>query len=213
MATSPPRPAGNPEPGRPTGAPAPRGGGRRPELLAAAVHVVSDEGLRGLTHRAVDRRAGLPEGTCSAYLRTRGALLVALAEHVGGILEAGVTRLAGDLQGCAGDADAVAAAVTDLTTGCVRESAVVRAQAELSLEAGRRPELMEVFERWRHGLLATVEELGRATGRQAPARDAAVVVAAVEGCLVTAVRLPGPEREQFLRDAVPPLVRALHTGG
>ena len=47
---------------------------RRRELLEAALHVVADEGLRGLTHRAVDRRAGLPEGTCSAYFRTRQAL-------------------------------------------------------------------------------------------------------------------------------------------
>ena len=44
---------------------------RRRQLLEAALHVIADEGLRGLTHRAVDRRAGLPEGSCSAYLRTR----------------------------------------------------------------------------------------------------------------------------------------------
>ena len=42
------------------------------------------QGLRGLTHRAVDRRAGLPEGSCSAYLRTRRALQGALTEHVAG---------------------------------------------------------------------------------------------------------------------------------
>ena len=40
---------------------------RRRQLLDAALHVIADEGLRGLTHRAVDRRAGLPEGTCSAF--------------------------------------------------------------------------------------------------------------------------------------------------
>ena len=34
-------------------------------------------GLRGLTHRAVDAEAGLPEGSCSAYMRTRVALLTA----------------------------------------------------------------------------------------------------------------------------------------
>ena len=33
---------------------------RRRQLLEAALHVIADEGLRGLTHRAVDRRAGLP---------------------------------------------------------------------------------------------------------------------------------------------------------
>src|SRR4051812_45754087 len=39
-------------------------------------------GLRGLTHRAVDAEAGLPEGSCSAYMRTRVALLRRLTEYV-----------------------------------------------------------------------------------------------------------------------------------
>ncbi|MCB0908546.1 MAG: TetR family transcriptional regulator, partial [Nocardioidaceae bacterium] len=55
---------------------------RRRQLLDAAQAVIADEGLKGLTHRAVDRRAGLPEGSCSAYLRTRQALQAALAAHV-----------------------------------------------------------------------------------------------------------------------------------
>ena len=44
--------------------------------------MIADEGLKGLTHRAVDRRAGLPEGSCSAYWRTRNALQAALTEYV-----------------------------------------------------------------------------------------------------------------------------------
>ena len=44
---------------------------RRRRILDAATVVVADHGLRGLTHRAVDREAGLPEGSCSAYFRTR----------------------------------------------------------------------------------------------------------------------------------------------
>ena len=35
------------------------------------------EGGRGLTHRAVDRRAGLPQGSTSNYFPTREALLTA----------------------------------------------------------------------------------------------------------------------------------------
>lgn len=192
----------SPRPAAPTG--------RRAELLAAAVDVVADSGLRGLTHRAVDRRAGLPEGTCSAYLRTRVALLVALAEHVAGLLEHRVEALARDLASRADDPVAVAEAVTDLTVGWVRAPSVVRAQAELSLEAARQPDLVVVFEGWRHRLLATVAEIGRRAGRERPEQDAVVVVAAVEGLLVTAVRMPAGEREPFLREAVPLLVAALH---
>src|SRR3954451_17005794 len=56
--------------------------GRQEQLLTAATHVVARGGLRGLTHRAVDAEAGLPEGSCSAVMRTRLALLTRLTEYV-----------------------------------------------------------------------------------------------------------------------------------
>lgn len=44
---------------------------------AAAVSVLATAGCgRGCTHRAVDRRAGVQEGTASRYARTRAALVV-----------------------------------------------------------------------------------------------------------------------------------------
>ncbi|MEU6389277.1 TetR family transcriptional regulator [Streptomyces sp. NPDC046939] len=55
---------------------------RRTLLADAALDVLADEGMRGLTHRAVDRRAALPAGTTSAYFRTRAALLTALATRL-----------------------------------------------------------------------------------------------------------------------------------
>ena len=56
---------------------------RRTALLDAATSVLATSGLRGLTHRAVDRQAGFPEGTCSVSFRTRAALLAGLTTHVG----------------------------------------------------------------------------------------------------------------------------------
>jgi DNA-binding transcriptional regulator YbjK len=41
----------------------------------AAITVIAADGMRGLTHRAVDRAAGLPVGSTSYYARTRAALL------------------------------------------------------------------------------------------------------------------------------------------
>ena len=68
--------------------------------MDAATKVVADQGLRGLTHRAVDREAGLSEGSCSAYYRTRQALQLGLAEHVAGTLTEDVVALASELQNC-----------------------------------------------------------------------------------------------------------------
>lgn len=188
-------------------------GGRRAELLEAAVDVVADSGLRGLTHRAVDARAGLPEGTCSAYLRTRLALLAGLTEHVGGMLAADVDSMAAAAAPHAEDADAVAAAVTELILRWLRRPEVVRTQAELALEAARRPELMAVFDPWRQGLVRVVEELVRCSGDDDPALRAAVGVAAIEGVLATAIRMPVAQREPFVRAAVPLVVRGLHDAG
>lgn len=55
---------------------------RRAVLADAAIDVVAEDGMRALTHRAVDARAGLPTGTTSAYFRTRQALLTALVRRL-----------------------------------------------------------------------------------------------------------------------------------
>ncbi|MFC9797474.1 TetR/AcrR family transcriptional regulator [Streptomyces sp. NPDC127584] len=41
----------------------------------AALDLLVERGMRGLTHRAVDERAGLPQGSTSNHARTRQALL------------------------------------------------------------------------------------------------------------------------------------------
>lgn len=54
---------------------------RRNEILDAAIDILCDDGVGGLTHRQVDSRAGLPAGTTSNYFRTRPALLEATASR------------------------------------------------------------------------------------------------------------------------------------
>jgi len=51
-------------------------------LADAAIDLIADAGMRGLTHRAVDARAALPQGTTSAYLRTRKALVEAVVHRL-----------------------------------------------------------------------------------------------------------------------------------
>lgn len=55
----------------------------RPQILAdAAIRVIAKEGLRALTHRAVDREASLPQGSTSYYASTRTALLEMIAARL-----------------------------------------------------------------------------------------------------------------------------------
>ena len=55
---------------------------RRTQLLDAALTVVADKGMKGLTHRAVDAAAQLPQGTTSNYYRNRAALVAAVLDRL-----------------------------------------------------------------------------------------------------------------------------------
>ncbi|MDQ0662376.1 DNA-binding transcriptional regulator YbjK [Arthrobacter ulcerisalmonis] len=55
---------------------------RRTQLLDAALAVVAEKGMKGLTHRAVDAAAALPQGTTSNYYRNRAALVEAVLDRL-----------------------------------------------------------------------------------------------------------------------------------
>jgi DNA-binding transcriptional regulator YbjK len=55
---------------------------RKTRIADAAIEVLGRDGLRALTHRAVDARAGLPQGTCSYHHRTRRSLLAAVLHRI-----------------------------------------------------------------------------------------------------------------------------------
>src|SRR4051794_41022404 len=145
---------------------------RRRQLLDAAVHVIADEGLRGLTHRAVDRRAGLPEGSCSAYLRTRHALRAALTEHVGSALLSDVDALAERIRRAGPhDGDGVAEAL-DLFLYWLDQRELLLARLELTLAATRDPELARLLAEHRAHLVELVADIMTAAGRPHSAEGA-----------------------------------------
>lgn len=54
---------------------------RRDRVLDAAITLLGTQGVRGLTHRAVDAAADLPAGSTSNYFRTSQALFAAVVER------------------------------------------------------------------------------------------------------------------------------------
>ncbi|MGY2702383.1 TetR/AcrR family transcriptional regulator [Nocardioides sp. HB32] len=169
---------------------------RRRQLLDAAVHVIADEGLKGLTHRAVDRRAGLPEGSCSAYLRTRRALQAALAEDVAERLLADVDRLADEL-GASAHPDGVHAAL-ELFQRWLDQRELLVARLELTLAASRDQELARVLAAHRSRLIELVERIMTATGKEHGNARAEALVASYDGILLAALLKPARERRAFL---------------
>ncbi|MEU4335791.1 TetR/AcrR family transcriptional regulator [Micromonospora lupini] len=196
-------------------------------LTDAAIELIADGGMRALTHRAVDGRAGLPAGTTSAYLRTRQALIEAV---VGRLAERDRTdlaaydlpidppsptpgpRLDGD------DLDRLATGVAEvldrwLSTGRSR----TLARYACLLEAVHRPELRGILQHGT-GLRAQARDLLTRAGATDPDRQGDQFVAFVDGLLfdrlvgagaLTAPPPGSPASRADLAGAVRTLLRAL----
>jgi DNA-binding transcriptional regulator YbjK len=119
----------------------PLGEDRRAAIADAAIHLVATRGLRGLTHRAVDEETGLPPGSTSYYLRTRGALLTACVNRM---LERDLARASGQAElPTDGQLEEL---LVSMVLNLVRDRPDdLIARYELSLEASRQPELRDAI--------------------------------------------------------------------
>jgi DNA-binding transcriptional regulator YbjK len=157
---------------------------RRAEIADAAISTIAREGMRGLTHRAVDQAAGLPEGSTSYYFRTRQTLLQATVDRLAELDSADMLPSTARPQLPGQDLDAFAAAAagiveTWLTTGRERQLA----RYELTLEATRRPELREALATAGAAIRAMVASQFAAAGIRQPGQRAADFVAFLDGLL------------------------------
>ena len=171
---------------------------RRRQLLDAALHVIADEGLKGLTHRAVDRRAGLPEGSCSAYWRTRNALQAALTEYVASALLDDVDKLAEQMLVCGADQQAGMDSALELFLRWLDQRELLVARLELTMAASRDDELAELLADHRSRLVAIVEQIMTTSGKEHGAERAEALVASYDGILLAALLKPPGSRRAFL---------------
>ncbi|GAA4696365.1 TetR/AcrR family transcriptional regulator [Nocardioides conyzicola] len=170
---------------------------RRRTLLDAALHVIADEGLKGLTHRAVDRRAGLPEGSCSAYWRTRNALQAALTEYVAGALLTDVDELTARITQCDGDARKVEETLA-LFLRWLDQRELLVARLELTMAATRDEELRLLLVDHRSRLVDIVDGIMTAAGKEHGGARAEALVASYDGILLAGLLQPAEGRRDFL---------------
>lgn len=178
---------------------------RRRVLLDAAVTVLAEQGLRGLTHRAVDRQAGLPEGSCSAYLRTRKALLTALTEYVAAGLATDVDELATVLATLPDGGDDLGPHVDEVARtflDWLAHPEMLRARQELAIEASRDVDLAVVLGAARAGLIEVVDGILEARGKDHGPERAEWLVASLDGILLAALLKPTADRAGFLARAL-----------
>lgn len=181
---------------------------RRREILAAATTVLARQGNRGLTHRAVDREAGLSEGSSSAYFRTRDALIGALGDFVAARMSADVQAMGARLATCPGDHERATAEVSRLLLGWLEHPDVLTARLELSIAATRDPGLAARFTEWRDDLVGMVREVLAAAGKDG-GQSAETLVAALDGVLLASLMLPVRRRRAFVVESVEQMLAGL----
>lgn len=182
---------------------------RREQLMGAASRVVAGQGLRGLTHRAVDREAGLSEGSCSAYYRTRKALQAGLTQYVASALADDVTTLTDQLRACAPDHDEAVELTTQLFLRWLAQRDLLLARLELTLEASRDPDLAALLVEWRARMVALVASIFSARDLDHSAERAEVLIASLDGVLLGTLARPPRGRKAFLRGSLELLMGAL----
>ncbi|MBX9426561.1 TetR/AcrR family transcriptional regulator [Streptomyces lateritius] len=183
----------------------------------AALDLLVERGMRGLTHRAVDERAGLPQGSTSNHARTRQALLeTAVRRQVQ--LEARVLT-PDELPGAGGGGDArvdphvlVDALSLALHRYLTDHRALLVSRYELALEATRRPELRVFFDAAGSVFRGPLVAMAAAAGSTEPERHALSLIAWAEGlmfsCAVGSFHSTVPGRAE-LRTGIAELLRGM----
>ena len=173
----------------------------------AAIEVIAAEGMRGLTHRAVDRAAGLPAGSTSYYARTRLALLELAADRMVALDEAEVAPPPGEL------AEFLGAVVhRSITEGRTR----MLARYEFALESVRRPELRARYDAGGVELRRRCAEVLAAAGSSTPETHTRTLIGWMDGSIFDALAGSGslnPPEERELVEAARAVLSGLGLAG
>lgn len=175
---------------------------RREALLEAAIRVVAAQGMRGLTHRAVEMEAAVPHGSTTYYFGTRHDLLVAL---MGYMAERGQKAMEPIARGLAlsladrskpVDLDAIA---TALVAWIDASAEIELARYELQVTAARDPEMKQLMTESCNVFRQMCMPIVIACGSKDPERDSHVVQAAIDGWMFDRLTHSDPHEETIKR--------------
>jgi DNA-binding transcriptional regulator YbjK len=165
---------------------------RRAAVAQAALEVLEAAGGRGLTHRAVDGRAGLVEGSTSNYFPTREALLTAALRRLVELERPTVQALVELAPGGPYEPRRAAELVAEHLQAWLAPGrfGLTVARYELILEARRRPQFQLALNEVRREYRLLVEQLLPAAGCRDPRQHAPHLLAVLDGLMVNQVFEP-----------------------
>jgi TetR/AcrR family transcriptional regulator, regulator of biofilm formation and stress response len=180
----------------------PRGERRRREVLEAALRVIAERGVAGVTHRAVAEAAGVPASTTTYYFASLDELLEAALVL---FVREEAARLH-SLSDRLGEIDLPPREMAGLFLAELRSSGDLEvAQFDLYLEAARRPRLRAAARECIEVYIGVAEAALRAAGAPDPRERAHAFVALIDGYGLH--RLAGGSDEDLL-DAMMTLFQA-----
>jgi AcrR family transcriptional regulator len=162
----------------------------RDALLDAAVRVVAEHGLRGLTYRRVAEEAGTTHGLVSYHFGSRAALLQEAAAKADrrSLPGTGLDRSPGRAEDFA----------RELPVLAEQEADAHAFQFELALEGRRRPELADVvrgqYEGYFAGARTALDALGLEADDAEADAAARLLFAALDGLMLQQLVFGEPER-------------------
>jgi DNA-binding transcriptional regulator YbjK len=180
----------------------------RERILRATLELIGEQGMGGVTNRAVAARAGVSLGSLTYHFSSQTELLrESLLLFVGREAQR-LEALADGLEGATPDLDEVAAAVQQVVQGADRHEQL--AQLELYLHAARDPELRDVAARAYAAYDHAARSVLVALGVPDPEPLVPAVIALVDGFELRRLALdapPGPG-DPSLVEGLASLVRA-----
>jgi DNA-binding transcriptional regulator YbjK len=152
----------------------------RARVLDAAIELLGTQGLKALTHRRIDEKAGLPPGSTSNYYRTRDGLLRGAAEA---ILERELAGMQATFAPRSVEELLVAlVALMDRTT--VDQRTLTSARLVLFMEASHNPALGETLGRGRATLETALRQVLHDLGVSDTVTPARTIMACAEGLIL-----------------------------
>jgi DNA-binding transcriptional regulator YbjK len=168
---------------------------RREQLLQAAVQLISEGGVRAVTHRAVSARADLPAPAAGYYFSTVAELIEqALQHYVRNRVVELTTSLEAATRSVATLEDAGDAVARELIVGASRDGL---AQYEVYLEAARNPALRSVAAESMAAFERVAASRLRDLGARDPAGAAEAFVALADGFALHRLAFPQTYEHHF----------------
>ncbi|MEU3250358.1 TetR family transcriptional regulator [Streptomyces sp. NPDC006997] len=163
---------------------------RRRRIIDAALRVVGEKGIAGLSHRTVAAEADVPLGSTTYHFKTLDELLVAALRQA----NEGFGRLVAGRDGLTDPSSDLAAELAALVGEWLAgDRAGAELECELYLAALQRPALRAVAAEW-------ADDLTGRLGRRVDAGTARAVVALVDGMCLEALLFDVPYDEAWARE-------------